>query len=120
MLNGPVEIEGTTYLYVNGTTATCGLYEVDGEYYYSYWGGVLKTDGRYYITNSYCDLSGGKEYSFGADGKMYNGIEEINGTKYLYLNGTTSLCGLYEVDGDYYYAYWGGVIKTDGQYYVTE
>ncbi len=119
MLNGPVEIDGTMYLYVNGTTANCGLYEIDGEYYYSYWGGVLKTDGRYYITNTYCDLPGGKEYSFGADGKMYNGVEDINGTKYLYLNGTTSLCGLYEVDGEYYYAYWGGVIKTDGRYYVT-
>lgn len=119
MLNGPVEIDGTTYLYVNGTSATCGLYEVNGDYYYSYWGGVLKTDGRYYITNTYCDLPGGKEYSFGKDGKMYNGVEDINGTKYLYINGSTSLCGLYEVDGEYYYAYWGGVIKTDNRYYVT-
>ena len=119
MLNGPVEIDGTTYLYVNGTTATCGLYKVNGEYYYSYWGGVLKTDGRYYVVNTYCDLPGGKEYSFGADGKMLNGVEDIDGTKYLYINGSTSLCGLYEVDGEYYYAYWGGVVKTDGRYYVV-
>ena len=119
MLNGVVEKNGVKYLYVNGKTATCGLYEVDGEYYYSYWGGVLKTDGRYYVTNSYCDMKAGREFSFGPDGKMYNGIEDINGTLYLYINGTTATCGLFEVDGDYYYSYWGGVIKTSGTYYIT-
>ena len=119
MLNGVVEKDGVKYLYVNGRTATCGLYEVNGEYYYSYWGGVLKTSGRYYVTNTYCDLQAGREFSFGPDGKMYNGVEEINGVLYLYVNGSTAVCGLFKVDNEYYYSYWGGVLKTSGRYYVT-
>ncbi len=118
MLNGIGEIDGTKYLYVNGTTATYGLFKIDGEYYYSYWGGVLKTDGRYYISRTYCDLPVGN-YTFGADGKMLNGVVEQDGVLYLYKNGTTATCGLFEVDGDYYYSYWGGVIKTDGRYYIS-
>ncbi len=117
VLNGVVDIDGTKYLYINGTTSTYGLFEVDGDYYYAYWGGVIQTSGTYYVGTSYCDLKAGN-YTIGADGKVYNGVVDIDGTKYLYLNGTTSNCGLYEVDGDYYYAYWGGVIQTSGTYYV--
>ncbi len=119
MLRGVVDVNGTKYLYINGTTSTCGLFEIDGEYYYAYWGGVLKTDGRYYVTRTYCDLPANANYTFGEDGKMLRGVVDVNGTKYLYINGTTSTCGLFEIDGEYYYAYWGGVLKTDGRYYVT-
>ena len=119
MLDGVVDVDGTLYLYENGTTATCGLFEIDGEYYYSYWGGVLKTDGRYYVSRTYCDLPVGN-YTFGEDGKMLNGIVDVDGTLYLYINGTTASNGLYNIDGDYYYSYWGGEIKTDGRYYVGQ
>ena len=118
MLNGPVEVNGTKYLYVNGTTATCGLYEIDGDYYYSWWGGVLKTDGRYYVDTTFCDLPKNNNYSFDKDGKMLNGVVNVDGVDYLYINGTTATCGLYEVDGDYYYSWWGGVLKKDGRFYV--
>jgi len=119
MLNGVEEVDGVLYLYQNGTTATCGLFEVDGEYYYAYWGGVLKTNGRYYVSTTYCDLPANQNYSFDAEGKMLNGVEEVDGVLYLYQNGTTATCGLFEVDGEYYYAYWGGVLKTDDRYYVS-
>jgi len=118
MLNGVVEKDGELYLYQNGVTATCGLFEVDGKYYYSYWGGVLKTDGRYYVSRTYCDLPVGN-YTFGEDGAMLDGVVDVDGTLYLYDNGTTETCGLFEVDGKYYYSYWGGVLKTDGRYYVS-
>ena len=118
MLNGVVEQNGELYLYQNGTTATCGLFEVDGKYYYSYWGGVLKTDGRYYVSRTYCDLPAGN-YTFGEDGAMLDGVVDVDGTLYLYENGTTATCGLFEIDGKYYYSYWGGVVMTDGRYYVT-
>ncbi len=117
MLNGVVDKDGVLYYYENGKTGTCGLYEFDGSYYYSYWGGVLKTNGKYYVDTTFCDLPVGN-YTFGADGKMLSGIAEVDGVKYLYINGKTSTCGLFKVDGDYYYAYWGGVIKTNGKYYV--
>ena len=118
-LNGIYEIDGIYYLYFNGKTGANGLYEIDGAYYYSYWGGVLKTDGRYYINTSYCDLPANKNYTFGKDGKMLDGVVDIDGTLYLYFNGTTATCGLFEIDGEYYYSYWGGVLKTDGRYYIS-
>ncbi len=117
MLDGVVEKDGTLYYYINGRTATCGLFKDGDDYYYSYWGGVLKTDGRYYVDTTYCDLPVGN-YTFGADGKMLDGIVDVDGTLYYYRNGTTSTCGLFKVDGDYYYAYWGGVVRTNGRYYV--
>ena len=119
MLNGLVDIDGTLYLYENGNTTTCGLFEVDGKYYYSYWGGVIKTDGRYYVSTSYCDLPGNKNYTFGADGAMLDGVVDVDGTLYLYKNGSTETCGLFKIDGKYYYSYWGGVIKTGDRYYVS-
>ena len=119
MLNGVVEKDGKLYLYTNGITATCGLFEIDGDYYYSFWGGEIKTNGTYYVTNSYCDLPAGN-YTFDAEGKMLNGVVEKDGKLYLYTNGITATCGLFEVDGDYYYSFWGGEIKTNGTYYVTD
>jgi len=119
MYNGVEEVDGKLYLYKNGTTVTYGLYEVDGEYYYANWGGVIMTNGRYYVSTSFCDLSANQNYSFGADGKMLNGVEEIDGKLYLYKNGTTVTYGLYKVDGEYYYANWGGVLMTDGTFYVS-
>jgi glucan-binding YG repeat protein len=97
---------------------TYGLYEIDGEYYFANWGGVVMTSGRYYVSTTFCDLPANANYSFGPDGKMLNGVEEVDGKLYLYKNGTTVSYGLYEVDGEYYFANWGGVLMTDGRYYV--
>ena len=118
MLNGVEEVDGKLYLYINGTTATYGLYEVDGEYYFSNWGGVVMTNGRYYIGTTFCDLPANNNYSFDAEGKMLNGVEEVDGKLYLYKNGTTATYGLFKVDGEYYFSNWGGVIMTSGRYYV--
>ena len=117
MLNGIVEQDGILYYYENGTTATYGLFKVGDDYYYSYWGGVIRTDGRYYVGKTYCDLPVGN-YTFGPDGKMLDGIVEQDGTLYYYENGTTGTYGMIEYDGDYYFVNWGGTIKTDGKYYV--
>ncbi|MBR7132115.1 MAG: hypothetical protein IKD04_01140, partial [Clostridia bacterium] len=118
MLNGIVEKNGTLYYYNNGITGTHGLVEWNGNYYYVYWGGVVKT-GKQYVSISYCDIPAGKEYEFGADGKMLNGIVEKNGTLYYYNNGITGTHGLVEWNDDYYYVYWGGVVKTGKQYVST-
>ena len=117
MLDGVQSINGELYLYQNGKTATYGLYEINGEYYYSYWGGLIKT-GKQYVSVTYCDLPAG-EYMFGEDGKMLNGVQAINGELYLYQNGKTATYGLYEINGGYYYSYWGGLIKTGKQYVGT-
>ena len=71
--------EGVQYLYVNGKIAQEGLYQLDGEYYCSYWNGALVTDKRYYVSASFCDLPAKANYTFGSDGAMLNGIVEIDG-----------------------------------------
>ena len=117
VFDGIVEQGGELYLYDNGTTTTCGLFEVDGKYYYSYWGGLLRTDGRYYATRTYCDLPVGN-YTFGPDGAMLDGIVEQEGKSYFYDKGTVVTAGLYEKNGAYYYVDWDGTLMTDGRYYV--
>ena len=117
MLDGVVDVDGTLYLYDKGTTATCGLFEIDGKYYYSYWGGVLKTDDRYYVSHTYCDLSVGK-YTFGADGKMLDGFITKDDGIYYYENGNTPAPKMIFVEGSYYYVSWGGKLLTNGTYYV--
>ena len=69
-------------------------------------------------SRTYCDLPVGN-YTFGADGKMLNGIEEVDGKLYMYENGTTVTYGLYEVDGEYYFVDWGGTLKTGGRFYAS-
>ncbi|MBQ3073081.1 MAG: phosphodiester glycosidase family protein [Ruminococcus sp.] len=115
MLQGVVQHDdGSIMYYVNGKTGTCGLIEWEGNYYYVYWGGVVKT-GSQYVSITYCDLPVGT-YEFGADGKMLDGIVEKDGQLVYYQKGKTATCGLTVIDGDYYYVYWGGVIKTGKQY----
>ena len=119
MLNGIEEVDGKLYLYENGSTATYGLFEIDGAYYYSYWGGELMVDGRYYASKSYCDLGAGN-YTFGADGKMLDGFVTVDGVKYYYENGTCPAPGIIEVDGDYYFVTWNGKVITNQKFYVFE
>ncbi|MBP3691772.1 MAG: hypothetical protein J6I80_00845, partial [Clostridia bacterium] len=112
---GLVTKNGVIYYYDNGRTAGCGLYKLGDDYYYSYWGGVIKT-GKQYASQSYCDLPAG-EYEFGTDGKMIRGIIEKDGQLYYYENGKTGTYGLIKFGEDYYYVYWGGVVRT-GKLYV--
>ena len=106
-------------LYIHGRTATKGIYKIDGEYYFSNWGGVieggLKTTS--YVEN--CDLPAGT-YRFDENGKMLDNALYIdeNGVKYIYVKGRTCVPGLYEIDGTLYAATWGGVVRTDGRYFV--
>ncbi len=120
MLHGIVERDGKKYFYNNGLTAPNGLFEANGKYYYATWGGELKTDGRYYIEKSYCDLPGKSNYTFDENGEMLDGFVTIDGTIYYYKNGNTPRPGIIKVDGDYYYVNWGGVIVTNKTYYVSE
>ncbi|MDR0914353.1 MAG: hypothetical protein LBM65_04230, partial [Oscillospiraceae bacterium] len=115
MLNGIYD----GILYINGDTTSKGLFKIGDDYYLSYWGGVIFTDGRYHVDTTYCDIPAGRSYYFGADGKMLNGVVETDGTLYLYINGDTTRSGLYKVGDDYYLSNWGGVLKTDGTYYAS-
>ena len=112
---GIVEKDGKLIYYVNGATGPYGLTKIDGEYYFVYWSGVIKT-GKQYPDKTNCDLPANRNYEFGADGKMLRGIIEKDGKLIYYKNGMTGTCGLKYIDGAYYYVYWGGVIKTGKQF----
>ena len=118
LLQGAVEKEDGLYYYVNGKLADCGmLKDENGDYYYVYWGGVLKT-GKQYVVRTNCDLPVGN-YEFGEDGEMLQGVVEKDGQLLYYTNGKFAECGmLQEADGDYYYVYWNGIVKTGKQYVV--
>ena len=115
MLQGVVEKEDGLYFYENGALATCGLLQWNGDYYYVYWGGIIKT-GKQYVVRTRCDLPAMQHYEFGADGKMSTGIVEIDGVKYFYENGALATCGLIQWNGDYYYVYWDGIVQTGATY----
>ncbi len=115
MLRGVIEKDGVLYFYDNGRTGTYGLTEYNGDYYYVYWGGTIRT-GKQYVGKTLCDIPAGKEYEFAEDGKMLRGVIEKDGTMYFYDNGRAGTYGLIEYEGDYYYVYWGGVIRTGKQY----
>ena len=117
MLNGIVEIDGTLYLYENGKTATCGLFEIDGDYYYSYWGGVIQTSGKYYVGTTYCDLPVGN-YTLGEDGKALNGFVTKEDGIYYYINGKIGPVGLNYIDGYYYFVNYDGSIVVNQDFYV--
>ena len=75
--------------------------------------------GRYYVSNTN-DLLPAAYYTFGADGKMLQGIVEKNGTLYYYENGVTGTHGMINYNGDYYYVYWGGKLIVNRTFYVSE
>lgn len=100
-------------LYIDGITASKGIYEIDGDYYFADWGGVIKTDGKYYTGYIYAEGLTAGEYAFGADGKMLDGIVEKDGAQYIYVKGVTVAPGEYEVDGVLYKATWGGLVVAE-------
>ncbi|MBR4117013.1 MAG: hypothetical protein IKK65_02915, partial [Clostridia bacterium] len=103
--------DGIKRLYVNSRTSVEGLFEVDGKYYLATWGGVVLTDGRYYVTESFAEgIEAGKNFTVNAEGEILDGIVEIDGQKYLYDFGTTVVPGKYEVGGQTVEATWGGLI----------
>ncbi len=111
MLNGIVEKDGELYYYENGKGVEKGLFKYEGNYYFAVYRGKLVTNKVYntYLTN--CDLPNGR-YEFGADGKMLNGIVEKDGVLYYYENGVGVEKGLFEYDGNYYFALYRGQILT--------
>ena len=109
LLNGIVD----GVLYIDGITASKGIYEIDGDYYFADWGGVIKTDGKYYTGYIYAEGLTAGEYAFGADGKMLDGIVEKDGAQYIYVKGVTVAPGEYEVDGVLYKATWGGLVVAE-------
>lgn len=124
--NGIINENGTLYYYVNGERNYAGLFELDGNYYYANTYGVIST-GRYWISKTNGIMAEGF-YDFAADGKMIIAGEEPekdgiivseDDGLYYYVNGERTYAGLFELDGDYYYANTFGKIST-GRYWISK
>ncbi len=121
MLRGIVETDGALYYYKDGKPNAAGLVEVDGAYYFACYsdGRVAVNEKRYVWEGN--GLLPESNYEFGPDGKMLNGIVDIDGVLYYYENGKPKTKGLVEIDGAYYFAcYSDGRIAVNENRYVWE
>ncbi len=98
-------IDGHVYIMIDGASAPRGLYEIDGEYYYTKYSGALITDSTLWLE----DLSAlgegakGNWRTFGADGKMVkDGFLTVSGATYHYTDAVLST-GFTKVGEDYYF-----------------
>ncbi len=120
---GLLVIDSKTYYLDNGISVV-GLVKVDNDYYYFKSSDNAAVIGEYYVWNNNNLMPQGY-YTFGEDGKMIikdtslNGIVEKDGLYYYYENGErSSKVGLIKVDNDYYYIKSGTYAAVTGEYYV--
>ena len=125
-IDGFVEYGGFTYYYDNGTLAK-GFTKIGDDYYFfNAASGKMYKDIELWVGGNEYGIEAGLHY-FGSDGKMLvqdveNGAREIvekDGKLYLMIDKSTAPEGLYEVDGEYYYAQAYGVLAVDKEIYAT-
>ncbi len=105
MLQGIVEKNGTLYYYKNGKGTMAGLINIDGDYYFAGGAKGELTVNEYKYVWKDNGLLPAREYHFGPDGKMLNGIApNADGKLCYYENGVAKMAGLVNIDGDYYFA----------------
>ena len=118
--DGLYEINGALYYLVDGVSQV-GLYKIDGDYYFFTSGGspsgaAIRNQENYYAWETHCDLPC-SNYTFGADGKMVQGLVQKSDGLYYYVNGKTAAGGLYKIGEDYYFVNSSGKCVT-GKYYA--
>ena len=125
-IDGFVEYGGFTYYYDNGTLAK-GFTKIDNDYYFfNAASGKMYKDIELWVGGNEYGIEAGLHY-FGSDGKMLvqdveNGARKIvekDGKLYLMIDKSTAPEGLYEIDGEYYYAQAYGVLAVDKEIYAT-
>lgn len=114
---------GVMHYAVNGELQKCGLFKIDGDYYYARSNYALVVNSNWYVDKGNGFGLPGGSYAFGADGKMLllNGIVDDNGVLRYYINGVPqSGLGLVEIDGDYYYVRSNGALVVNASWYVDK
>jgi exopolysaccharide biosynthesis protein/glucan-binding YG repeat protein len=118
--------DGSTYYY-DDTVIALGFTKIGDDYYFfnAGCGKMYRNTDLWVGTNSYGVTPG--TYHFNDDGKMFvpdlvNGekvMVEENGNLYLYIDGVRVKNGLYEYEGDYYYAQGNGVLAVNKTVWVS-
>ena len=125
-IDGFVEYGGFTYYYDNGTLAK-GFTKIGDDYYFfNAASGKMYKDIELWVGGNEYGIEAGLHY-FGSDGKMLvqdveNGAREIvekGGKLYLMIDKSLAPEGLYEIDGEYYYAQADGTLAVDKDIYAT-
>lgn len=115
MLNGVVEKDDGTYYYEVGKPVDTGWLKNGDDYYVFTNGGKALTGRNWigsYLTQKSRDPYMVGSFIFGADGKMANGVVELDDGWYYYENGVAQADGLICLDGTYYLAEAGGKLAT--------
>lgn len=110
-----------------------GLIELDGKFYYVNGSGEVVNSKDYSITKtnglSHKNDDGtetafvsGSKYTFDENGVLgwYDGITEISGVKYYYVDGVKTYAGLVEIDGALYYVNSSCKVIVNSSYYVSK
>ena len=124
-IDGFVHVGNDTYYYENGALVT-GFTKIDKDYYFFNAGsGKMYKDANMWVGKNTYGVEPGMHY-FGADGKMVipdmvNGEKKIvteDGKLYFTIDGVKMTGGLYELDGEYYYAQNNGALAVNKSAYV--
>ena len=119
LLNGFVTTSDGNYYYENGKAggSKIGLSKIGEDYYLIDYTGKCET-GKQYAWKTNCDLPRGY-YTFGADGKMLQGVVNTADGTFFYVNGCINgnSAGLVKVGNDYYFIDYTGKCVT-GKYYA--
>ncbi len=126
IINGFVDYEGFTYYYDNGKLAK-GFTKIGDDYYiFNATSGMMYKDANMWVGDNPYGIEGGMYY-FDEKGQMVlpdieNGEKRIvkkDGNLYLMIDKSLAPEGLYEIDGEYYYAQAYGVLAVDKEIYAT-
>ena len=126
ILDGFVTVNGATYYYTDGKPAL-GFTKIGDDYYlFNNKSGKMYSSATLWVGSNTYGIVGGMYY-FGADGKMVvpdleNGQKAIvvaeDGTMYFTVDGARMVSGLYELDGEYYYAHSNGALAVNESVYL--
>ena len=117
---------GAIYYYDNGVLAK-GFTKIGDDYYFfNKSSGKLYKDATLWVADNEYGFAAGMYY-FNADGKMVipnmetgkKAIVEENGKLYFTIDGARVTSGLYELDGEYYYAGSDGALAVSKSVYLS-
>ena len=123
---GFVEVNGDTYYYANCELVK-GFTKIGEDYYFFNAGsGMMYKDATMWVPANDYGVKPGMYY-FDADGKMVvpnleTGVRKIvteDGNLYFTIDGARMYNGLYELDGEYYFAEYSGKLAVEKPVYVN-
>lgn len=120
-VNGVYEQNGVLYYFEKGVKTHAGIIKIDGEIYYAGTNGVVVSNATKLVYPGYTNgIIPPGTYEFDAEGKMKcaNGIYEIDGVLYYFVDAVRTHAGVIQVDGCYYYAGTGGIIVRNTSKFV--